>query len=301
VGGAKLALGLAAVLPPDRLTLVVNTGDDEGLFGLHVAPDLDTVMYTLAGVVNPATGWGVEDETFHSLEMLGRYGAPIWFRLGDRDLATHVLRRQRLDEGRSLSEVTEELCHRLGVRHPIVPMSDHLVRTVVETDEGDLAFQSYFVERRCEPRVRRLRFEGAAEALPAPQVTRALHLASTLIFCPSNPWLSIDPILAVPGIREAVRDFRGRRLAVSPIVGGKALKGPAAKIMSELGYDVGTVGIADYYRGLCDTLVIDAIDRGDVPAIEARGMSAYSTGTVMRTAEEKVALARELLRIADAG
>jgi len=301
VGGAKLALGLATVLPPDRLTLVVNTGDDEEFFGLHVAPDLDTVMYTLAGVVNAATGWGVAEETFHSLDMLGRYGAPTWFRLGDRDLATHVLRRQRLDEGRSLSEVTEELCHRLGVRHLIVPMSDHPVRTVVETDEGELAFQSYFVERRCEPRVRGLRFERAVDALPAPGVARALRSASTLIFCPSNPWLSVDPILAVPGIREAVRAFRGRRLAVSPIVGGKALKGPADKIMSELGYDVSTIGIADYYRGLCDTLVIDEMDRGDVPAIEARGMSAYSTGTVMRTPEEKIALARDLLRIADAG
>lgn len=299
VGGAKLALGLAEVLPPDRLTLVVNTGDDEEFFGLHVSPDLDTVMYTLAGVVNPATGWGVEAETFHALEMLGRYGTPTWFSLGDRDLATHILRRQRLDEGRTLSEVTEELSQRLGVRHPILPMSDHPVRTVVETDEGDLPFQSYFVERRCEPKVRGLRFERAADALPGPAVVRALRSASTLIFCPSNPWLSVEPILAVPGIREAVRSFRGPRLAVSPIVGGRALRGPADKIMSELGYEVSTIGIADYYQGLSDTLVIDETDRADAASIEKRGLSAYTASTVMRNKEDKVALARVLCRIAD--
>ena len=198
-----------------------------------------------------------------------------------------------------MSEVTEELCRRLGVRHRIVPMSDHPVRTVVETDEGDLAFQSYFVERRCQPRVRGLRFEGASKALPAPNAASALRSASTLIFCPSNPWLSVDPILAVPGIREAVQSFRGRRLAVSPIVGGKALKGPAGKIMSELGYEVSTIGIADYYRGWCDMLVIDETDRAELPSIERRGLSAYTAATVMRTKEDKVALARAVCRIAD--
>ena len=299
VGGAKLALGLSEVLPPDRLTLVVNTGDDEEFYGLHVAPDLDTVMYTLAGIVNSETGWGVAGETFRSLEMLARYGAPTWFRLGDRDLATHILRRQRLDEGRTLSEVTEELCQRLGVRHPVLPMSDHPVRTVLETNEGDLAFQNYFVERRCKPVVHALRFEHAASALPAPRVIEALRAASVLVFCPSNPWLSIDPILAVPGIRDLVRSFRGKRIAVSPIVGGKALKGPADKIMSELGFDVSTLGIADYYRGLCDDLVIDESDRADIPSIAARGLEPRTAATIMRTKGDKVALAREICRIAE--
>jgi len=300
VGGAKLALGLSHLLPPERLTVVVNTGDDQEFHGLHVAPDLDTVMYTLAGVVNSDAGWGVGGDTFHALEMLDRYRAPTWFRLGDKDLATHILRRQRLDEGRTLSEVTRELCRHLGVRHPIVPMSDQPLRSVVETDEGDLAFQTYFVERRCRPVVRGMRFGGAGDAAPSPDFARALREASTLIFCPSNPWLSVDPILAVSGVREAVRSFRGRRLAVSPIVGGKALKGPAAKIMGELGYEVSVVGIADYYRDLCDTLLIDESDRGCASSIEERGLSAYSTRTVMRTLDEKIALAREILRIADA-
>ena len=300
VGGAKLALGLSHLLPPERLTVVVNTGDDQEFHGLHVAPDLDTVMYTLAGVVNSDAGWGVGGDTFHVLEMLGRYRAPTWFRLGDKDLATHILRRQRLDEGRTLSEVTRELCRHLGVRHPIVPMSDQPLRSVVETDEGDLAFQTYFVERRCRPVVRGMRFDGAGDAAPAPDFARALREASTLIFCPSNPWLSVDPILAVSGVREAVRSFGGRRLAVSPIVGGKALKGPAAKIMAELGYEVSVVGIADYYRDLCDTLLLDECDRGCASSIEERGLSAYSTRTVMRTLDEKIALAREILRIADA-
>lgn len=299
VGGAKLALGFTQVLPPERLTIVVNTGDDDEFYGLHVAPDLDTVMYTLAGVVNTETGWGVAGESFRSLDMLKRYGAPTWFQLGDQDLATHILRRQRLDEGRTLSEVTEELCHRLGIRHRVVPMSNQPIRSVVETDEGDLAFQGYFVERKCEPVVKGLRFEGARNAKAAPEFARALRNASTLVFCPSNPWLSVDPILSVPGVRDAIESFPGRRLAVSPIVGGKALKGPAAKVMSELGYEVSSVGIATYYRNLIDTLVIDETDRDHTSSITALGLSTHTTGTVMRTLEDKVKLAREICRIAD--
>ena len=301
VGGAKLALGLSQVLAPERLTIVVNTGDDEEFHGLHVAPDLDTVMYTLAGVVNSETGWGLAGESFHALDMLKRYGAPTWFQLGDRDLATHIVRRQRLDEGRTLSEVTEELCHRLGIRHRVYPMSDQPVRSVVETDEGDLAFQNYFVERKCEPVVKSLRFEGARDATPAPEFARALREASTLVFCPSNPWLSVDPILSVPGVRQAVQSFRGRRLAVSPIIGGKALKGPAAKVMSELGYEVSSVGIASYYRDLVDTLVIDEADEAHASSIQRLGLSTHTTGTVMQALDDKIKLAREICRIADVG
>jgi LPPG:FO 2-phospho-L-lactate transferase len=297
VGGAKLALGLSQVLPPEQLTIVVNTGDDQEFHGLLVSPDLDTVMYTLAGWVNPETGWGVKEDTFNALEMLARLGADAWFRLGDKDLATHIQRKRLLDRGHTLSEVTDLLCRRLGVRHPVVPMSDQAVRTIVVTDEGDLPFQTYFVKRRCEPVVRGLKFDGAERAAPSADFAEGLRQAAVLVFCPSNPWLSVDPILAVSGVREAIQSFSGRRVAVSPIVGGRALKGPAAKIMSELGYEVSSLGIADYYRGLCDILVIDEMDSGQAPAIEELGFEVCVTPTVMHTLADKTALAETICRI----
>jgi LPPG:FO 2-phospho-L-lactate transferase len=297
VGGAKLALGLSRVLPTDQLTIVVNNGDDQEFHGLPVSPDLDTVMYTLAGCVNPETGWGVREDTFHLLEMLGRYGAEAWFRLGDKDLATHIRRKQLLDSGYTLSEVTTELCQHLGVNHHVVPMSDGPVRTIVTTDEGELPFQTYFVHRRCEPVVHSLRFDGAERAVPSKGFETALEEAAVLVFCPSNPWLSVDPILAVSGVRKAVQSFTGERLAVSPIVGGKALRGPAAKIMSELGYEVNCLGIARYYQGLCDTLLIDEADAAHAPAVEAIGIKAHVTRTVMNSLEDKEALAHEICRL----
>ena len=297
MGGAKLALGLSRILSPQELTIVVNTGDDELFHGLHVSPDLDTVMYTLAGLANPEAGWGLAGDRFTAMDMLGRYGTPTWFSLGDMDLATHLRRTELLREGGGLSHVTEELCSRLGVRHPVVPMSDQRVATIVETDEGDLPFQVYFVERRCEPVAHRVRFEGAAAAEPSPAFATALESASALVFCPSNPFLSIAPILAVDGVHQRIEQFAGPRIAVSPIVGGRALRGPAAKLLGELGHDVSCVGVARWYRGLCDILLLDEADRGQTKDIVSLGIRAEVASTVMVTEEEKVALARRVLHL----
>ena len=299
VGGAKLALGLSRVLPPGALTIIVNTGDDETFHGLHVSPDLDTVMYTLAGLANPDTGWGLAGETFRTLEALERYGVPAWFRLGDADLATHIRRTELLRQGWSLSDVAGELCARLGIRHPVVPMSDDPVRTVVLTAEGELPFQEYFVKRRCEPRITGVRFNGAESAGIAPAFASASAEAKAIVFCPSNPLVSIGPILAVPGAREAVASFKGPRIAISPIVGGEAVKGPAAKMMAELGEEVSCVGVARYYRGICDVMVIDEVDREQSRAVEALGIQAVVTNTVMRTDDDKTALAREVVGLVE--
>ena len=299
VGGAKLALGLSRVLPPESLTVVVNTGDDDTFHGLHMSPDLDTVMYTLAGLANAETGWGLTGETFHVLESLERLGVPTWFKLGDTDMATHIRRTQLLREGRPLSDVTREICERLGVRHAVVPMSDAPVRTVALTDEGALAFQEYFVHRQCAPRIQGVEFHGAEQAEMSPGFKEALANAGCVVFCPSNPIVSIGPILAVPGVREALESFKGPRIAVSPIVGGLALKGPAAKMMAELGEEVSCVGVAQRLRDVCDVLIIDEADREHVGDIEALGMRAVVTGTVMTTDQDKERLAREVLAAAE--
>ncbi len=299
VGGAKLTLGLSHALPPDRLTIVVNTGDDETFHGLHVSPDLDTVMYALAGLTNTVTGWGVSGDTFQTLDMLGRYGNPTWFNLGDKDLATHIKRTQLLNEGYTLSDVTRELCSLLGIRHPIVPMTNAPLRTVVDTDEGELPFQVYFVQRRCEPKAHRIRFDDSAGAVPSPGFQTALETADVLVFAPSNPFLSVAPILAVQGVREAVSGFTGPRIAISPIVGGEALRGPAAKLLEELGHDVSCVGVARQYADICDVFVIDEVDETHVPAIERLGMRAETAPTVMETDWDKTRLAMRILDIAE--
>ena len=229
VGGAKLCLGLAKNLAVDDLQIVVNTGDDEEFYGLHVSPDLDTVMYTLAGLANPYTGWGISGETFAALEHLAKLGEETWFGLGDRDMATHIVRTNMLRQGRSLSEVTTRLCRSLGVEHAVAPMSDDRIRTKVVTDIGTLAFQTYFVKHRCEPVVSDLLFEGSDDASMSQAFIEALKDRSALIYSPSNPMLSMAPILSVPGVEKAIRSFGGVTIAVSPIVGGKALRGPAAK------------------------------------------------------------------------
>lgn len=297
VGGAKLALGLSRVLPPDDLVLVVNTGDDEEFHGLHVSPDLDTVMYTLSGLADPDRGWGLVGETFQALEMLSAYGVPTWFNLGDRDLATHIRRTQLLREGRSLSDATRELCLNLGIAHTVAPMTDDRLRTMVETSEGVLAFQEYFVKRRCEPEATAVRFDGADEAKASTTFDEALKDARAIVFCPSNPFLSIDPILAVGDVRHRVRQFEGPRVVVSPIVGGKAIRGPAAKMMAELGHPVSSVGVARKYAGLCDHFILDNADVGDAERISTLRMRAHVTNTVMNTTEDKVALARWILRL----
>lgn len=295
VGGAKLALGMARVLPPEELVVVVNTGDDECFHGLHVSPDLDTVMYTLAGLVNPETGWGLAGDTFNSLAMLRRYGAEAWFNLGDRDLATHIRRTQLLRQGATLSEVTAQLCCALGVDHRVVPMSDDPVRTVLDTDEGELPMQQYFVQRRSEPRVSGVRYQGAAVARPAPGLATALAQAQLVVFCPSNPFLSLGPILSIPGVREQLESCDGFRVAVSPIVGGAALRGPAAKIMAELGHEVSSVGVARRYQGLCDAFLIDHQDAHLAPAIAELGIRPATAPIIMETEADKIGLAERIL------
>jgi len=299
VGGAKLALGLSRVLAPDQLTIVVNTGDDEIFHGLHVSPDLDTVTYALAGLTNRETGWGIADDSFRTLEALGRLGAETWFGLGDIDMATHIRRTELLGKGRTLSEATAEITRHLGIEHPIVPMSDDPLRTIALTDEGELAFQDYFVRRACEPKITGVRFEERDKAWPSPGFSMALLKADAIVFCPSNPLVSIGPVLAVPGVRDEVAAFTGPRIAVSPIVGGKALKGPAAKMMAELGRDVSSVGVARYYEGICDCLVIDTVDAAEASAVEALGMDAVVTSTVMQSDDDKDRLARKILALAE--
>ena len=297
VGGAKLALGLARALPPEQLTVVVNTGDDETFHGLHVSPDVDSVTYALAGLTNMETGWGVADDSFRVLAALGRLGAETWFGLGDIDLATHIRRTDLLSRDWTLSAVTSELAARLGVAHAVVPMSDDPVRTIAVTADGELGFQDYFVRRACEPPISGVRFDGAETAQPSPGFTASLASADAIVFCPSNPVVSVGPVLSLPGVSAAIRNFRGPRVAVSPLVGGRALRGPAAKMMAELGEPVSSAGIAARYAGLCDALVIDTVDAGEAGAVEACGMHAVVTSTVMQDDEDKERLARELLRL----
>jgi len=297
VGGAKLADGLARLLG-GRLTVLVNTGDDFTHLGLHVSPDLDTVMYTLAGIANPQTGWGVAGETWSFMAQVERLGGPAWFRLGDRDLATHVFRSERLARGETLSAVTASLCRALGVAPALLPMSDDPVRTMIASDDGELAFQDYFVRLGCAVPVRGIRYDGAARSRINPALAAREAGLSALIICPSNPYLSVDPILAIPGMREWLRG-RGRPIvAVSPIVGGAALKGPAAKIMGELGAPVSVTGIARHYRGLIDGLVIDEADAGLASEVAQEGMAVRIAPTVMSAPEHRVALADTCLAFA---
>lgn len=294
-----MALGLARCLPPEDLVICVNTGDDDTFHGLHVSPDLDTIMYTLSGLSNQETGWGVAGDTFTALEMLKRFGVDAWFNLGDRDLATHIRRTQLLNEGKTLSEVTAELNLSLGVLHHVTPMSDDPVKTVLSTDEGELPMQQYFVGRRAEPKVTAVRYIGAETAKVSPGFEKAITGAWMLVLCPSNPYLSLGPILALPGVRQRLRAFPGKKVCVSPIVGGDAVKGPAGKIMAELGKQVSCVEIAREYRDICDVLVMDVQDQNLVSEIEAMDIMPLVTSTIMETEEHKIALAREILALAD--
>ena len=301
VGGAKLALGLCDVLAdPARLTVVANTGDDFEHLGLKVCPDLDTLTYTLAGIANEETGWGRAGESGAFMEALDALGGETWFFLGDKDLATHVERTRRLRAGESLSAVTAALCERLGIRARIVPMSDDPVPTIVETAEGPLSFQHYFVREQCRPAVLGFRHEGAGRARPCAAFIEALAAPDlgAVILCPSNPYISIDPILAVPGVRAALQACRAPAIAVSPIVGGRAVKGPTAKMMAERSIVPGAAAIAAHYAGLIDGLVIDEADRGEAAGIAAAGVAVEVTPTVMTSRADKQALARTVLAFA---
>ncbi len=302
VGGAKLALGLSRVLPGDALTVVCNTADDFDHLGLRICPDLDTVMYTLAGISNRVTGWGQAHETWSFLEALSHLGGETWFRLGDRDLATHVERTQRLRGGESLTEVTAVLCRALGIATRVLPMSDDPVRTVVLTETGELSFQHYFVREGCAPTVSGFRFAGIDAARPSPAFLQALEddaTAATLV-CPSNPFVSVDPVLALDGVEEALRRAAAPVVAVSPIVGGAAIKGPAAKMMAELGMPVTAAGVARHYRerDLLDGFVIDDADAGQAAEIEDLGLPTLVTGTVMETLADRERLATETIDFA---
>jgi LPPG:FO 2-phospho-L-lactate transferase len=297
VGGAKLALGLSRLLSPEELVIAVNTGDDFEHLGLHVAPDLDTVMYTLAGIANSQTGWGQASESWSFMQALDRLGGPVWFRLGDRDLATNVERTRRLKAGESLSQVTRALRERLGVRHAVVPMSDDPVRTIVHTDQGPLDFQDYFVRRQCVPRVQSIEYWQAGSAAASPLLQQALsdEALAGVVICPSNPYLSIAPFLALAGVREALARARSV-VAVSPIVGGRAVKGPAAKIMQELGFEPSALEVARFYRGIVRTLLIDTADEGLAPSIRSLGIDVAVENTIMQTERERVQVARACLQ-----
>lgn len=293
VGGAKMLDGLARALPADHLTAIVNTGDDFDHLGLRICPDLDTVVYTLAGVSNPETGWGRKSETWQFMTALKSLGGPGWFQLGDQDLAMHVLRTMALNSGEPLTQVVHRLREALGVAVEVLPMTDDRVPTIVETEEGALDFQAYFVARRCEPKVTGFRFKNVEHSHPAPGVLPAIRQADVVVLCPSNPWVSVGPILAVPGIREAVE--ARPVVAITPLVGGKAIKGPAAKMYSELGFAPEASTVAEHYGELLDMFVLDEIDRGQAPAIESRGIQVRLAQTVMQTPEDRVHLAEEVL------
>jgi LPPG:FO 2-phospho-L-lactate transferase len=289
--------GVLSVMPAEDVTAIVNTGDDIVLHGLHISPDLDTVAYTLAGAIDPERGWGLVDETWSAMESLERYGGNTWFRLGDRDLATHLYRTQRLGEGASLSAVTAEIAAawRLGIR--LLPMSDDRVETrVTVTGEGEIGFQEYFVGRQHSVALSAVRFVGAEASTPAPGVLAAVAGADRVVICPSNPIVSIGPLLAVPGVREAVVSRRDDAIAVSPIVAGAAIKGPADRMLTELGHEASVVGVARLYAELASTLVIDTADASLADAVEATGMRCVVAPTVMRTPDDAAALARVVLR-----
>ncbi len=297
VGAARLLRGMVEVVDPSAITAVVNTGDDFVIHGLHVSPDLDTVTYTLADAVNPETGWGLDGESWSTMEALDRFGPGLtWFRLGDRDLATHLYRTRRLGEGATLSTVTAEVAAAWGVGVRLLPMSDDPVETRVDVvGVGEIDFQDYFVRRHHDVPVAGVRFAGAGAAAPAPGVLDALGTADRVVICPSNPFVSIDPILAVPGLREAVVARRDDVVAVSPIVAGAALKGPAARLLADLGHDVSVVGVARLYVPLASVLVVDEADGWLAAAVRDEGMRCAVAPTVMRGRSEAVALAAAVL------
>ena len=297
VGASKLLLGLYGECDPARLDIIVNTGDDIVLHGLHISPDLDIVTYTLAGVVDRAKGWGFRGETFHALERLRSFGREAWFQLGDRDLATHVHRTALLAAGKSLTEVADDIRRALGVKSRILPMTNQAVPTIIESSEGPLHFQEYLVKRRAEPIVRGIRFENVESAEPAPSVLEAIHAAERIWICPSNPLISIGPILAIRGIREALRKRKRDVIAVCPIVGGKSLKGPSDRMLAQLGYEVSARGVARLYADFAGTFVVDPADRGQVASIRSLGMNVAVVPTVMHTLAQKCKLARALLAL----
>ena len=298
VGAARFLRGLIDVVDPATVTVIGNTADDDEFWGLHVSPDLDTVVYTLADAVDPETGWGLAGDSYACLEQAALMGEESWFRLGDADLVTHAQRTMLLRQGRTLSEATEAIARGYGLACRLLPMSDDRVRTTVSTDGGELSFQEYFVRRQWQDEVRGLHFQGIEEARPAPGVLEAIADGEVVIVAPSNPLVSIGPILAVPGVREALRDTAAPVVAVSPIVGGRALKGPADRMLASLGHEASAVGVARLYADFLNTLVLDRQDEALAPEVESLGVRAVVTETIMRDAASRRALAEATLKAA---
>jgi LPPG:FO 2-phospho-L-lactate transferase len=297
VGASKLLLGLYHELNPETLDIIVNTGDDIVLHALQISPDLDIVSYTLAGIVDTKKGWGLRRDTFHALARLREFGRQAWFNLGDSDLATHLHRTALLASGKSLADAAEDICRALGVRSRILPMSNQSVPTIIHTSEGPLHFQEYLVKRRAQPIVRSIHFENVAYASPAPGVLTAIREARRIFICPSNPLISIGPILAIPGIRVALCERKADIIAVCPIVGGKSLKGPSDRMLAQLGHEVSARGVARLYADFTGTFVVDPADRGQVASIRSLGMNIAVIPTVMCTLAQKRKLARALLAL----
>jgi LPPG:FO 2-phospho-L-lactate transferase len=298
VGAARFLQGLVKLVPEENLTIIVNTGDDIELYGLHISPDIDIVMYTLSGIVDGEKGWGVKDDTFHCLETLQKYGSETWFKLGDRDLATHIHRTCLLRKGYKLSEVTAKLCQASGLKIRLIPMTDEKFTTFIVTDKGKMHFQEYLVKRGAQDKVINVEFEGAEKAKPAPGVVDSILSSEAIIICPSNPIVSIGTILSVKGVRKALRETKAEIIAISPIVGGSPIKGPADKLMSGLGLEVSAYGVAAFYKDFLDAFVIDNIDSAQKPRIiEALGLKVAVTNTIMKTLQDKVELARVVLNI----
>jgi LPPG:FO 2-phospho-L-lactate transferase len=298
VGAARFLQGVVQLVPQEELTVIANTGDDCEFYGLHVSPDVDIVMYTLAGLVNETQGWGIRDDTYYTMQQLTSYGHEDWFQLGDRDLATHIHRTQLLRQGKTLSEVIDDLRIRLGLKLRILPMSDQPVQTYVRTPAGLLHFEEYFVKRRCSDPVQDVEFVGADAAKPAPGVLDAIKEAEAILIAPSNPVVSIGSILSVPGIHDTLHEASGMVVAISPLVGGMPIKGPADKLMRGLHMEVSAVGVARYYRDFLDVMIIDQQDAHLLDAIEDLGIPALATNTIMRDAASKAALARNALEAA---
>jgi LPPG:FO 2-phospho-L-lactate transferase len=295
VGGAKLVHGLAQILPPEDLTIIVNTGDDFEHMGLTICPDLDTVCYTLAGLANPETGWGRQNETWNTISNIEKLGGPNWFRLGDQDFGTHIERTRRLKEGETLSQITKDFCKAWGIKQTILPMTDSPVRTIVNTGEGELAFQEYFVHRHCEPRVKGFRFDGVEGAQPVVGAREAIDSAQAIVICPSNPWVSIDPILRVIPLSPAplLKGEGNKIVAVSPIIDGKTVKGPAAKMYAELGIEPSALAVAEHYRNLLTGFVLDSKDEQLSDKFEGKILV---TDTLMNSSADRARLAMDVLQ-----
>ena len=295
VGGAKLALGLAHVLTPNQLVIAVNTADDDEFHGLHVSPDIDTMMYTLSGLSNKSLGWGITGDSQKALSMLARYGSEVWFNLGDKDLGTHIKRTQLLNSGWNLSEITTSLSRSLGVYHSITPMTDDKVRTFLHTNHGVLKFQEYFVQHHHKPKIHKIDYVGASKAKPSALFATALKKAHSIIICPSNPFVSIDPILAIPGMKDGLRQSKIPVVAISPIVGGKAIKGPTAKMMKELNVPSTAVEVARHYHDIITGFVLDEADRSAKSSVQDLGLSTDVRPTVMVSLDDRVALAHAVV------